>query len=73
MMAGIVLKSGAVVVGEGIDLSEAMYDKGWSDGLPLTPPTKEKVVAMLLGTPQPPAMILGSVAPNVSCHPTTAL
>ena len=32
------------------DEHEAMYDRGWSDGLPLVPPTPERVARMLEGT-----------------------
>ncbi|MDH3309039.1 MAG: thioredoxin [Acidimicrobiia bacterium] len=32
------------------DPIEAMYDRGWSDGLPLVPPTPERVARMLTGT-----------------------
>src|SRR5258707_12321430 len=39
----------------GTDLIELYYDRGWSDGLPVAPPTQEKidtVVAALGGDPQ---------------------
>src|SRR5258707_9206924 len=39
----------------GTDLIELYYDRGWSDGLPVVPPTQEKidaVVAALGGAPQ---------------------
>ncbi len=39
----------------GTDLIELYYDRGWSDGLPVVPPTQEKidtVVAALGGDPQ---------------------
>jgi len=32
------------------DEFEAMFDRGWSDGLPLVPPTEARVVRMLEGT-----------------------
>lgn len=32
------------------DEFEAMYDRGWSDGLPLVPPTEARVMRMLEGT-----------------------
>ena len=30
-----------------VDLVEWYYEQGWTDGLPVVPPTPEKVVAML--------------------------
>jgi hypothetical protein len=42
-------------VARGTDLVELYYDRGWSDGLPVVPPTQEKIdaiVAVLGGDPQ---------------------
>ena len=47
------------------DPIEAMYDRGWSDGLPLVPPTPERVIAMLGGTTRSPTDIVATVAPNL--------
>jgi hypothetical protein len=44
------LHSRRVVLGSEEDDAEAMYERGWSDGLPLVPPTPERVVRMLTGT-----------------------
>ena len=47
---------------------EACFDRGWSDGLPVVPPTPERVRAMLEGTRRDPAEIVGSVPPDlVAC------
>jgi peroxiredoxin len=43
------------------DELEEMFDRGWSDGLPVIPPTRERVTAMLGG--HDPAQRLGEVAP----------
>jgi thiol-disulfide isomerase/thioredoxin len=47
------------------DEFEAMYDRGWSDGLPLIPPTIERVQAMLEGTSRKPDDIVALVPPNL--------
>src|SRR5262249_52637348 len=38
------LRSRRVTPGASEDVFEAMYGRGWSDGLPLVPPTPERVV-----------------------------
>jgi AhpC/TSA family len=45
------------------DELEEMFDREWSDGLPVIPPTRERVVAMLGG--HDPAESLGEVPPAV--------
>ena len=47
------------------DEFEAMYDRGWSDGLPLIPPTIERVQAMLEGTKRKPDDIIAIVPPDL--------
>lgn len=53
--------------GPGGDELEEMFDRGWTDGLPVIPPTRERVRAMLggLGAPRgrDPLQSLGEVAP----------
>ena len=44
-----------------VDAIEIMYDKGWTDGLPVVPPTPAKVAAMLAAGGREPDEILGSV------------
>jgi hypothetical protein len=43
------------------DELEDMFDRGWSDGLPVIPPTRERVDAMLGG--RDPSLSLGEVPP----------
>jgi hypothetical protein len=46
---------GIEAVANGTDLIELYYDRGWSDGLPVVPPTQEKldaIVEVLGGDPQ---------------------
>lgn len=45
-----ILRTRRVAFAELEDEIEAMYDRGWSDGLPLVPPTEARVMAMLAGT-----------------------
>lgn len=43
---------------------EACYDRGWSDGLPVVPPTPERVLRMLEGTDRAPDEIVAVVPPD---------
>lgn len=47
------------------DEIEATYRRGWSDGLPLVPPTAERVLAMLSGTTRKPDEIVACVPPDL--------
>lgn len=42
-----------------------MYERGWSDGLPLVPPTAQRVQRMLEGTSRSPGEIVANVPPNL--------
>lgn len=48
------------------DEIEACYDRGWSDGLPIVPPTEERVLRMLTGTVRSPGEIIGLIPPNLA-------
>ena len=50
-----------IAIGSGEDEMEAMFDRGWSDGLPLVPPTEERVLRMLTGTARNPQEVIGLV------------
>jgi len=66
--AGDGLEARRVPIGDGEDEMEAMFERGWSDGLPLVPPTPERVLRMLKGTSRAPHEIVGQVPPDlVSC------
>jgi hypothetical protein len=43
------------------DAIEYMFERGWTDGLPVVPPTPDKVAAMLAAGGREPDEILGSV------------
>ncbi len=50
------------------DEHELVFERGWSDGLPVIPPTEERVLKMLTGTTRSPAEIIGIIPPdNVPC------
>jgi len=57
------LKSRRIAIGEDEDEQEAMYERGWSDGLPLVPPTEERVLRMLDGTTRDPQDVIGLIPP----------
>jgi len=52
-----------VTLGQEEDIQEALFDRGWSDGLPVVPPTPERVARMLEGTSRDPAEVLGDGPP----------
>jgi hypothetical protein len=45
------------------DIQEHFHANGWTDGLPVTPPTPERVEAFLNFTDRAPAEVLGSLPP----------
>jgi peroxiredoxin len=50
--------------GAGFDELEEMFERGWTDGLPVIPPTPERVDAMLGG--REPSQLLGELAPAMA-------
>ena len=46
------------------DDAEACFERGWTDGLPVIPPTPERILRMLSGTPRAPEDIVGDVPPD---------
>jgi peroxiredoxin len=50
--------------GAGFDELEEMFERGWTDGLPVIPPTRSRVDAMLAG--HDPAELLGEMAPAMA-------
>lgn len=47
------------------DVAEFMFDQGFSDGLPLVPPTPERVLRMLTGTRRSPKEVIAQMPPNM--------
>jgi hypothetical protein len=50
--------------GAGFDELEEMFERGWTDGLPVIPPTRDRVDAMLGG--HDPDQLLGEMAPAMA-------
>ncbi|MGI9249683.1 MAG: hypothetical protein ACR2PR_00555 [Pseudohongiellaceae bacterium] len=62
------LQSREVELAEAEDSMEACFERGWSDGLPVVPPTPLRVIRMLQASQRDPAEIIGKVPPdNVAC------
>ncbi|MBI4123973.1 MAG: thioredoxin family protein [Betaproteobacteria bacterium] len=65
---GVPLQSRRIGIPDEADAIELCYDRGWSDGLPLVPPTVERVLAMLEATTRAPHEVLGIMPPDrVEC------
>ncbi|MFT5175752.1 MAG: hypothetical protein ACI8W7_003944 [Gammaproteobacteria bacterium] len=47
------------------DPVELCYQRGWSDGLPVVPPTRERVLRMLAGTTRAADEVLGLMPPDL--------
>ena len=60
-----VLASRRIDVADAEDDIEMMFDRGWSDGLPVVPPTEERVLRMLTGTTRAPSEIVAVVPPDL--------
>ena len=63
---GVSFNAREVTLGEAEDDIEACFDRGWSDGLPVVPPTKERVLRMLRGSSRDPDEVLGIVPPALA-------
>ncbi len=61
----IKINSRSIEVDENDDPMEIAYDRGWSDGLPITPPTDLRIARMLAGTTRKADEIIGIVPPNL--------
>lgn len=53
------------VTGDVEDVNRLLYQNGWTDGLPVIPPTVERVKKMLSGTSMSPDEVLGVVPPRM--------
>ena len=47
------------------DEHEALFDRGWTDGLPVVPPTEARVLRMLEGTTRAPDEVVAVVPPDL--------
>lgn len=48
------------------DDMEAGFDRGWSDGLPVVPPTEARVLRMLTGTTRSPDEVVAIIPPDLT-------
>ena len=46
------------------EVNRFYYSKGWTDGLPIIPPTEEAVAEMMTGTDLPPDHIVATIIPR---------
>ena len=59
------LRARKIEIASADDEFEFMFDQGFSDGLPLVPPTPERVMRMLSGTGRDAQESLGAMPPNM--------
>lgn len=62
---GSPIRARRIEVAPSDDVAEFMFDQGFSDGLPLVPPTPERVMRMLSGTRRDPQDVVATVPPNM--------
>ena len=60
------MSSRRVELGTAEDPFEAAFARGWTDGLPVVPPTEERVARMLEGTDLPPGHVLCTLPPDLA-------
>ncbi|MBL8384752.1 MAG: thioredoxin family protein [Burkholderiales bacterium] len=48
------------------DEIEICFERGWTDGLPVVPPTDVRVLRMLAGTTRAPDEVVGRIPPNLA-------
>jgi hypothetical protein len=59
------LRSRRVPLADLEDEHEAAFDRGWTDGLPVVPPTEARVLRMLEGTTRSPEEVVATVPPDL--------
>jgi len=60
------IKSRKIEFGDYDDDVEICFERGWSDGLPVVPPTDVRVMRMLQGTTRKPEEVVGLIPPNLA-------
>ena len=63
--SGSKLRSRRVEIASLEDEMQACFDRGWSDGLPIVPPTEARVLTMLSGTTRSPDELVAVVPPDL--------
>jgi hypothetical protein len=59
------LRSRRIELADLDDEVEALFDRGFTDGLPVVPPTEERVLRMLTGTTRAPDEVVAVVPPDL--------
>lgn len=59
------IRARRITIAPADDVAEFMFDQGFSDGLPLVPPTPERVLRMLSGTQRDPQEVIALMPPNM--------
>jgi thiol-disulfide isomerase/thioredoxin len=62
---GDVLTSRHIPLASAEDEFEALFARGWTDGLPVIPPTPERVMRMLTGTQRDPHEVIAIAPPDL--------
>ena len=60
------LRARRVDIADGEDVMEFLFDQGLTDGLPVVPPTPERVLRMLSGTGRHAQDVVATVPPNMA-------
>jgi hypothetical protein len=60
------IRSRKIEFGDYDDPLEVCFERGWTDGLPVVPPTDVRVLRMLQGTTRRPDEVLGLIPPNLA-------
>ena len=63
--SGSILHARRLEIAEREDEMEALFARGWTDGLPVVPPTEARVMHMLSGTSRAPQEIVAIVPPDL--------
>src|SRR5579863_7950094 len=64
--SGSRLRARQIELGADEDPFEFMFERGLTDGLPVVPPTPERVLRMLAGTRRDPQEVIATVPPNLA-------
>ncbi|MGZ6228096.1 MAG: TlpA family protein disulfide reductase [Candidatus Binataceae bacterium] len=64
--SGSRLRARQIELGADEDPFEFMFERGLTDGLPVVPPTPERVMRMLTGTRRDPQEVIATVPPNLA-------
>lgn len=62
---GSTLRSRRIELADLEDDAEALFDRGWTDGLPVVAPTEARVLRMLSGTTRQPESVVAVVPPDL--------